>query len=197
MNFQTFSDLTILGVVKYLNVEPLVAELPADVERRRGTPAEIAESGVAGVVERFAARARRAVRLRGEVNVLVTGSAELRRLNWAFRGKDKPTDVLSFPSGERRLGGDIAISADIARATEGHPLAVERLADQGADPLLLLARSLEDELHVERDDRTGGGEGKEAVGLALREARGGEERRDEVGDVDERDGQRRLLQMQN
>lgn len=32
-----------LGVVKYLNVEPLVAGLPAEVGRRRGTPAEIAE----------------------------------------------------------------------------------------------------------------------------------------------------------
>jgi probable rRNA maturation factor len=30
---------------------------------------------------------------------LITGDAELRTLNLEFRGKDEPTDVLSFPSG--------------------------------------------------------------------------------------------------
>jgi probable rRNA maturation factor len=72
-------------------------------------------------LERFVLRARRAVHLRGTVNVLVTNSSELRSLNRRFRKKDKPTDVLSFPSpraarGEvTRAAGDIAISADIAR----------------------------------------------------------------------------------
>ncbi len=65
---------------------------------------------------RFVARAQRAVGLRGEVNLLVAGSAELRRLNRDFRHKDKPTDVLSFPAIARECVGDIAISADIARA---------------------------------------------------------------------------------
>src|SRR5947209_7453242 len=67
-------------------------------------------------LERFAARARRALGLRGEVNVLVARNAELRRLNREFRRKDKPTDVLSFPSAGKGFAGDIAISADIARA---------------------------------------------------------------------------------
>ncbi len=35
--------MTTLGVVPYLNVEPLVAALPPDVRRRRGTPAELGE----------------------------------------------------------------------------------------------------------------------------------------------------------
>ncbi len=73
---------------------------------------------IAGVsrtaLERFAARARRAARLRGEVNVLVTGDAEVRRLNRQFRHQDKPTDVLSFPGIERECAGDIAISAATA-----------------------------------------------------------------------------------
>jgi probable rRNA maturation factor len=53
--------------------------------------------------------------------VLVTNSSELRSLNRRFRKKDKPTDILSFPSpravrGEvTRAAGDLAISADIAR----------------------------------------------------------------------------------
>lgn len=66
---------------------------------------------------RFVSKACRAVRLKGSVNVMVTGSREMRSLNRRFRGKDKATDVLSFPpmaefaSG---LAGDLAISAEIA-----------------------------------------------------------------------------------
>src|SRR3954447_3091878 len=77
---------------------------------------------------RFAARARKAAALRGEVNVLVTSSEELRDLNRRFRKKDKATDVLSFPSAIDGFGGDIAISADIARENGeslGHGLGME------------------------------------------------------------------------
>lgn len=62
---------------------------------------------------RFARRAQQLAGCRGQVNVLIAGNRRLRALNRAFRGKDKPTDVLSFP-GDRE-GGDIAISADLAR----------------------------------------------------------------------------------
>lgn len=68
-------------------------------------------------LERFLTRARRSVRLDGTVNVLVTTNHELRGLNRRFRGKDKPTDVLSFPPMPGMmdgLAGDIAISAEIA-----------------------------------------------------------------------------------
>ena len=80
---------------------------------------------------KFVARAGRAVRLRGAVNVLVTSSRELRTLNRRFRGKDKPTDVLSFPPGPgfgNVLAGDIAISAEIAKQNArrlGHSVAQE------------------------------------------------------------------------
>jgi probable rRNA maturation factor len=79
----------------------------------------------AAALSRFATRAQSAVRLKGEVSILVTGNAEIRALNRRFRRKDKPTDVLSFPMGS---GGDIAISADIAQlnATKlGHALSSE------------------------------------------------------------------------
>jgi len=87
-------------------------------------------------LQRFVARARKAVGLRGTVNVLVTSSAAIRSLNRQFRSQNKATDVLSFPNHlpaaelpkRSELAGDIAISADIARqnsARLGHPTAQE------------------------------------------------------------------------
>jgi probable rRNA maturation factor len=68
-------------------------------------------------LERFLAQAQHAAGLRGEVNVLVAGSGEIRELNRRYRGQDKATDVLSFPSdggAGNGFAGDIAISADLA-----------------------------------------------------------------------------------
>ena len=89
---------------------------------------------VAGVneasLDRFVARARRAVGLRGSVTVLITSSREMRSLNARFRDKDKATDVLSFPPQfeSPRFAGDIAISAEIAAQNArrlGHSTAEE------------------------------------------------------------------------
>jgi probable rRNA maturation factor len=80
---------------------------------------------------RFLRRAREAVGLAGEVEVLLTSDAQLRRLNRDFRGKNKPTDVLSFPAPEEiaeQHAGDLAISLDTAaRQAEsfGHSLGEE------------------------------------------------------------------------
>jgi probable rRNA maturation factor len=68
-------------------------------------------------LDRFLGRARRAVGLRGKVTVLVTTNRALRVLNQRFRGKDHPTDVLSFPADRlesSEFAGDVAISAEIA-----------------------------------------------------------------------------------
>jgi probable rRNA maturation factor len=68
-------------------------------------------------LERFLRRARRAVGLRGKVAVLVTTNRALRVLNGRFRGKDRPTDVLSFPAealAASDFAGDVAISAEMA-----------------------------------------------------------------------------------
>ena len=62
----------------------------------------------------FAAKAQRALGLRDEINIRITSNRELQGLNRRFRKKDKPTDVLSFPSAMPKVAGDIAISADIA-----------------------------------------------------------------------------------
>ena len=76
----------------------------------------IFETAVEGVsaaeIQRFARKAQKLAKISGEVDVLISGNKRLRELNRRFRRKNKPTDVLSFP---RPAGGDIAISADIAR----------------------------------------------------------------------------------
>ena len=85
-----------------------------------------------GVRERalsvFAGRARRALQIPAEVCVLITSNAEVRELNRRHRRKDKPTDVLSFPSSRPEFAGDIAISAEIAAANaaeRGHSVEIE------------------------------------------------------------------------
>lgn len=95
----------------------------------------IIQERVAGLSEaalaKFVTRARRVTGLRGAVNVLVTSSRELQRLNHRFRGKNKPTDVLSFPAMPgliQSFAGDVAISAEIAARNArrlGHTAAEE------------------------------------------------------------------------
>ena len=85
---------------------------------------------------RFVARVGSEMRVKGLVNVLVTGSGELRSLNRRFRGKDAATDVLSFePLAELAdgLAGDIAISAEIAAQN------AKRLGHSTAEEIRILA----------------------------------------------------------
>jgi probable rRNA maturation factor len=79
-------------------------------------------------IQRFAGTLQKQVVRNRSFDILITGDAELRRLNRDFRGKDYPTDVLSFPAivgqasaCQRPLAGasflgDIAISLARARA---------------------------------------------------------------------------------
>ena len=80
-----------------------------------------------------------------EISVYITNDEEIRELNKTYRGKDKPTDVLSFPLNETfdgyRILGDIVISQDTAerQAKElGHSLKeeVQRLLIHGLVHLL-------------------------------------------------------------
>ncbi len=60
-------------------------------------------------IEAFAQTLR--LRLRADFTCLITSDSELQRLNAQFRGKDYPTDVLSFPG-----TNDLAVSYQRARA---------------------------------------------------------------------------------
>lgn len=70
---------------------------------------------VEAVVER-AARAALGAEAAGALTVLLADDAALQRLNREFRGKDKPTNVLSFPAapvpGEPAALGDIALACE-------------------------------------------------------------------------------------
>jgi probable rRNA maturation factor len=85
----------------------------------------------AQTLARFVAAAQRAVRLRGQVTVLLTTDAAIRGLNRRFRGKNEATDVLSFPlkgPGSEEIAGDLAISVTTAlgqAAGQRHSLSTE------------------------------------------------------------------------
>ena len=78
------------------------ADSPAPNSKRasstRSTPVDRnARVPSARTLARFLREAQAAVRLRGQVSVLLTTDRKIRQLNRDFRGKDKATDVLSFP----------------------------------------------------------------------------------------------------
>ena len=50
---------------------------------------------------------------RQEFSILLTNNRKMKNLNFKFRKKNKPTDVLSFQSNEKFYIGDIAISYEI------------------------------------------------------------------------------------
>jgi probable rRNA maturation factor len=85
----------------------------------------------ARTLARFLSEAQAAVRLKGQVTVLLTTDAAIRRLNAQFRGKNKATDVLSFPAegiGAEEIAGDLAISVPTAlrqAVEQGHSLSIE------------------------------------------------------------------------
>lgn len=124
-------------------------ELPREVKtvRRGDDPDPVAQRGTARAESRtsdaktrvptartltlFLRKAQAAVRLKGQLSVLLTTDANIKKLNRQFRGKNKATDVLSFPAADYLVGevaGDLAISVPTARkqaANQGHALGVE------------------------------------------------------------------------
>lgn len=109
--------------------------MPKDRSRRATIAVAVIDAAAAwrALLPDAATRARRAARaaLRGRLdgpaalNVLLADNRTLRRLNRDWRGKDKPTNVLSFPDGapdeDDRLGlGDVALAAETVAREATH-----------------------------------------------------------------------------
>jgi probable rRNA maturation factor len=74
--------------------------------RQRVSPARL---------RRVLSGAAEALRVSGEMSLVLAGDRLLRRLNRDYRGKDRPTDVLSFPGDGGEAGlGDVVISVETA-----------------------------------------------------------------------------------
>ena len=52
-------------------------------------------------------------KIKQEFSILLTNNKKMKSLNYKFREKNKPTDVLSFPLKNKNYIGDIAISFEI------------------------------------------------------------------------------------
>jgi len=102
------------------------ANRPATIDRNSRVP-------TTRTLTRFLTAAQAAVRLRGHVSVLLTTDRNIRRINRQFRGKDKATDVLSFPAvplvqKKENVAGDLAVSVQTAlrqAREQRHALTVE------------------------------------------------------------------------
>lgn len=86
--------------IAFVNQVPGTARMPR---------AAIADVGARA--DELLARARK----HGSVSVVFVSNAASRRLNRRYRGKDKPTNVLSFASREEGELGDILIAPKLAR----------------------------------------------------------------------------------
>jgi probable rRNA maturation factor len=85
-------------------------------------------------LSRHLRNAKEAIRLKGDVSLLLTTDRGVRNLNRRYRKKDKATDVLSFPAvshgffGATGHAGDLAISVETAAKQakdQGHSLSTE------------------------------------------------------------------------
>ena len=79
-----------------------------------------------------------------ELSILLTNDAFIHELNLEHRGKDKPTDVLSFPQNEfksplvLRPGGDLSVLGDVIVSLD----TAQRQADSRRRPLAVEVRFL-------------------------------------------------------
>ncbi len=114
-----------------------------------------------------------------ELSIVFSDDAHIRRLNAGWRGKDKPTNVLSFPAFPMKPGeklppmlGDIVLAAEtVSReaAAEGKPLDhhISHLVVHGV--LHLLGHDHEDDAEAEQHGGPGaGGTGETCHSRSLR-----------------------------
>ncbi len=131
-----------------LQIATEAADLPAEADFYRWVAAALGNS-----------------REEAELTIRVTGEEEIRELNATYRGKDKPTNVLSFPF-EAPPGVDIPLLGDIIICA----VVVEREAvDQGKPLEAHWAHMvIHGTLHLLGYDHINDGEAKEMEGLEIR-----------------------------
>ena len=71
--------------------------------------------GIQTRMKQAADAARKAAKLKGGFTILLADDKKLRALNLDFRGKDKPTNVLSFTSDDPAYWGDVAIALGVVK----------------------------------------------------------------------------------
>ena len=76
--------------------------------------------GLAARLLTAAEAARKAAKLRGDFTILLTSDKALKALNREFRGKNKPTNVLSFPSSDDFFNGRPAGRRRSARLADAY-----------------------------------------------------------------------------
>ena len=96
-----------------------VASTPS-IDIVRESPLWEAEPDVEATLQRAIAEASAGQSTKdGELAIVLTDDSRIRALNQAWRGLDKPTNVLSFPAGDRSGGkGAPALLGDIVIAYE-------------------------------------------------------------------------------
>ncbi|HEY5289369.1 MAG TPA: rRNA maturation RNase YbeY [Caulobacteraceae bacterium] len=122
-------------------------------------------SDPAGLAREAAALAAR--NATGEIAILLADDATLRRLNARYLGKDRPTNVLAFPSTAAGSLGDVALAFGVCQAEAAeqgksladhlrhlvihgvlHLIGYDHVGDEDAASMELLERQLLAELSI-------------------------------------------------
>lgn len=104
-----------------MDTDPISRTLAVTVTDARGRA--VPDGGLARWLRSIAP-----ARARGEVAIALVTDAHMRSLNRTYRRKDRPTDVLSFPSDAPGMLGDVVIARGVAErqaAEHGHRLQSE------------------------------------------------------------------------
>lgn len=97
-------------------MEPGSSTGPAPADRDAGVEVIVAEPGWRRMVRDPERLARRAARLAGvRVTVVLAGDAAVKRLNAAHRGRNKPTNVLTFEPPAPGLAGEVILALGTVR----------------------------------------------------------------------------------
>lgn len=122
-------------------------------EPEAGIPVIVADIGWRRMVPRAEALAARAACLAGGAgSVMLAGDALVKRLNHRHRGRNKPTNVLTFPPPDGHRGGDIVLALGVVRreAAAGRKRPAHHLAH-------LIVHGV---LHLQGHDHHGAGEAR-------------------------------------